>query len=310
MRRISGLLSVLLCVFLSIFCSSSVNAEDQAVTKAPDYATFKFVDTMSAKTSSVTEPKGGYYRPGDIWIGAFIDKHESGNKPRGLWGVGTFYPLNYKDGDKTHSFGVALEGNYWNGVVEDGYYYYGNRYAIDLAYRLLRPLTNFEVRVGYGRVGDWGHIDTQPVGKYVSDQTSDIITGYVGYEVRREETRLFSRARFYASADYDIDQDKTDEWVAPDGVEWPLNGDSSNKTMYSLGIDGSIYDLTKTVSLAGGLSLTHYNEGSSTGLRASAGLDFDNAKDILIGGIRVNYTDWSHGDNSVGLSAYYNLAKF
>jgi len=244
----------------------------------------------------------------DITVGAFADRHQSGNNPHGIWGVGNFYACDIKDGDKIHSVGFALEGNYWYGVTGDEYYYYGRRYAIDAAYRLLTPDTEFQVRAGLGKVDDWGHIATNPSGEYESSQTSKITTAYVGFEKKRDGTPWFNRVRYFAQADLDISRDKSDQWADASGKQWPLHGEPSNKTMFNIGVDGSVYKLNKNVSLAAGASVTHYQEGSMTGLRVSPGVDFYGSE-MLIGGARVNPTYWSHSDHAIGIGAFIDLTN-
>ncbi|MBI4779629.1 LysM peptidoglycan-binding domain-containing protein [Candidatus Falkowbacteria bacterium] len=244
----------------------------------------------------------------DISVGAFADIHQSGNNPHGFWGVGNFYLCSIKDGDKIHSFGVTVEGNYWSGITGDDYNYFGRRYAIGPTYRLLSPNTEFQFRVGMGEVDDWGFIDPNEFGRYKSDQTSKIITAYTGYEKSRTGSPWFNRMRYYASMDYDINQNKTDKWMDRETGTWPLDGEASDKTMFSAGIDGSVYKLNETVSLAGGASVTHYKEGSMTGLRVSPGVDFYGSGN-LIGGARINPTYWSTSDHSVGLGGFIDLTN-
>ncbi|MBI2459469.1 MAG: LysM peptidoglycan-binding domain-containing protein [Parcubacteria group bacterium] len=248
----------------------------------------------------------------DISVGSFADWHKSGNNPRGIWGVGNFYSHNISDGDRLHSFGFALEGNYWNGVTGDephGFHYLGNRYAIGPAYRLLTADMEFQVRAGLGEVNDWGHVKTDPAGEFKSSQTSTIMTAYAGLEKKRSGTPWLNRIRYSGQTDIDIHRsDKSDRWIDGKGKSWPLNGKASSKNMYSLGVDASIYKLNNIVSLAGGASATHYQEGQKTGLRLGPGLDFY-AANMPIGGLRFNLTHWSDSDHSIGLGGFLDLSN-
>ena len=175
---------------------------------------------------------------------------------------------------------------------------------MDLAFRRLLNNTCLEARLGYDQVRNKGSIKTFPEGEYKSQQKSDAITGYIGYEVRGEDSLWFDRVRTYGSFRLRVGKDeKKEKWVDSLGKEWPLNGNTSNETMFTLGVDGSIYRLTNKVSLAGGVELSHYRENSKTGLTINPiGADFYNARGVLFGGVRVGSTWWSDGDFSIGLN--------
>lgn len=245
-----------------------------------------------------------------VAVGVFADEHRSHNNPHGLWGVGNFYPLNFEDGHKLHSLGAATEGNYWRGITGDHFHYFGDRYAADLAYRLLTPRIELQARAGLGQINDWGHIRTvNPAGRFKTSQQSDIITTYAGYEYKRNgQTRLFNRTRFFVQADFDIDRRGRFSWTDARGIRRSVSGHVGNKSSYNFGVDGSVYKLTENVSLAVGASVTHYHEDSKTGFRLSPGLDFY-ASGMVIAGVRINPTYWSDKDHAVGVGAFLDVTN-
>ncbi len=262
----------------------------------------------SAQTTEFFTQERFCYKPDfDISIGAFTDRHRSGNEPRGWWGVGNFYFFNIEEIEKIQSFGIAVEGNRWSGTTGDGYDYFGKRYAVGPAYRLLTPDSEFQFRTGLGEVDDWGHIETSPAGKYESDQNSEIITAYAGYEKKKDGAWLH-RVRCSLQADIDYSREKTDRWIDGTGTAWPLSGEASNKTMINAGIDSSVYRLNENFSLAGGLSSVYYQEESKVGVTFSPGLDFF-CKNMLVGGVRVYPTYWSDSDHAIGVGAFIDLTN-